>query len=71
MATDRNAKAEQRNKDKEAELVITPGGPRPRHLVHKVDSGEMVTHDKQGNPRVVPRKKLTLTNSIEEPHHDT
>ena len=56
MATDQNAKINQRTKDKEEELVITPGGPRPRRLVRKVNSDEMLTHDKQGNPMVVPRK---------------
>lgn len=47
------------NKDEEAKpeaTVITPGGPRARHLVHKVEPGEAVTNDKEGNPIIVRRR---------------
>lgn len=56
MCTDDDPKVGKSGKDKDENLVITPGGPRPRYLVHQVGPGEMVTHDKQGNPTVVPRK---------------
>jgi hypothetical protein len=56
MNNDHNDEVRKNDKDKEKELVITPGGPRARHLVHQVNPDEMITHDAQGNPYVVPRK---------------
>lgn len=49
----KDVKNEKANKE---DLVITPGGPRPRHLVHRVGPDEMITHDKEGNPIVVRRQ---------------
>jgi len=44
------------DKCSEDDLVLTPGGPRPRHLVHKIEDDEMLVYDEQGNPKIVPRK---------------
>ncbi len=37
------------------DLVLTPGGPRPREYVHAVRSGEVVRFDEAGKPVVGPR----------------
>jgi hypothetical protein len=41
-------------KDKD-DLVITPGGPRPKDMVHEVGPDEMIIYDEQGKARIVPR----------------
>jgi hypothetical protein len=40
------------------ELVITPGGPRPKGHVHAVGAGEAVYIDKKGEASVGPRQAL-------------
>ncbi len=37
------------------ELVIAPGGPRPKDRVHAVGPGEAVYVDESGNARIIPR----------------
>jgi hypothetical protein len=37
----------------EEELVITPGGPRPKRLVRRVEAEEVVRFDKDGKGRIV------------------
>jgi hypothetical protein len=41
----------------EEELVITPGGPRPKDHVHSVGPKETVYVDESGNARVIPREQ--------------
>jgi hypothetical protein len=36
------------------DLVITPGGPRPRHKVHHVRPGEAVRQNENGTYTIVP-----------------
>ena len=36
------------------DLVITPGGPRPKDSIHLVGPGEVVSFDERGNARVIP-----------------
>jgi hypothetical protein len=38
----------------EDDLVITPGGPRPRRQVHQVRPGETVRHNEDGTFTIVP-----------------
>jgi hypothetical protein len=40
-------------------LVVTPGGPRPRRLVHKVGPDEVLSFDKKGEAHIMPRKEIT------------
>ncbi len=42
---------------KKEELVITPGGPRPKDRVHAVGPGEVVTVDESGNMIVIPSEQ--------------
>jgi hypothetical protein len=42
---------------KKEELVITPGGPRPKEFVHPVGPGEAVYVDESGNARVIPHEQ--------------
>jgi hypothetical protein len=46
---------------KQENLVITPGGPRPKDLVHPVGPGEAVLIDESGKPGIIPSEELTLT----------
>jgi hypothetical protein len=39
----------------EDDLVITPGGPRPRNQVHPVRPGEAVRQNEDGTYTIVPR----------------
>jgi len=41
-----------KNRDKK-DLVLTPGGLRPRHLVHEVGADEVVRFDKDGKVSVI------------------
>lgn len=42
--------------DKKDDLVITPGGPRPREQVHPVGPGETVRRNPDGTYTVVPKQ---------------
>jgi hypothetical protein len=44
-------------KDSENDLVLTPGGKRPRALVRKVISGEVARFDDEGKARIVKRTR--------------
>src|SRR5919206_5254081 len=44
---------------KKEELVITPGGPRPKDRVHSVGPGEAVSIDDEGNAVVIPREEVS------------
>jgi hypothetical protein len=57
MNDDPDDKDNKDDKCDEDDLVLTPGGPRPRHLVNKIEDDEMLVYDEQGNPRVVPRQE--------------
>src|SRR6266849_6235050 len=48
------------------ELVITPGGPRPKDSVHSVGPGEAVYVDESGNARVIPEKQEGGTANMTE-----
>jgi len=37
------------------DLVITPGGPRPRNRVHQMGPGETVRFDADGKAVIVPK----------------
>jgi len=43
--------------DREEELVITPGGPRPKRLVKQVGPKEIVRFDKEGKGRIAKRNE--------------
>lgn len=45
-----------RDASEKDEIVITPGGPRSRNLVHPVRPGEAVYVDDEGNAKVVPHE---------------
>lgn len=56
MQNDLN-RPDQENEEKEGDdIVITPGGPRPRSLVQEVGPDEKVVIDKERRPEVVPRQ---------------
>jgi hypothetical protein len=38
------------------DLVVTPGGPRPRKEVHRVRPGEVVRQNEDGTFSVVPKQ---------------
>ncbi len=46
--------SDHRPRKSEDDLVITPGGPRPRNKVHHVRPGEAVRQDKSGAYTIVP-----------------
>jgi hypothetical protein len=46
---------------REEDLVITPGGPRRKDLVHAVGPGDVVRFDQGKEPAVIPRKEALTT----------
>lgn len=48
------------------ELVITPGGPRPKDHVHSVGPGETIFVDEQGNARIIPSTQEGETAHMDE-----
>ncbi len=54
------------NTTQKEELVITPGGPRPKDRVHLVRPGEAVSVDESGIARVIPRKQEGATANMAE-----
>lgn len=48
------ARSDQQEK---CDLVITPGGPRPRDQVHRVGPNEVVRHNPDGSYTVEPRER--------------
>lgn len=60
MADKPNSKEE-----KEEDLVITPGGPRPRRLVRQVKPGEAVHFDEEGEAAII-RQGEDVSSETEE-----
>jgi hypothetical protein len=57
------------SQNKEEDIVITPGGPRPRRLVKQVNPGEAVRSNEEGKAVVIPSKN-TPAETEEEDNHD-
>ena len=54
----------------EDDLVITPGGPRPRDQVHHVRPGETVRRNDDGTYTVVPKNPPTRPKSTDDGDKD-
>jgi hypothetical protein len=60
---------DKRERDEE-DLVVTPGGPRPRRLVKQVGPGEAVRFDKEGEAEIVRRDDEVSPETEERTEND-
>ncbi len=43
--------------DVQKDLVITPGGPRPRENVQQIEPGQVVRLDEEGTLTILPKQE--------------